>query len=103
MTIFISQPMEGKTKEEIQRTREKTIRKLKEKYPEEELYFPETYFYFNFDFLNYSPVWFLGRDIQLLAAADAIYFVEGWENYKGCKIEHEISKLYGIKILNGGK
>lgn len=30
--------------------------------------------------------------------ADAIYFCGGFSN--GCRIEHEIANLYGLRILN---
>ena len=40
----------------------------------------------------------LAHSIQCLADADIVYFAEGWENARGCKIEHEIAKQYGIEI-----
>ena len=27
------------------------------------------------------------------------YFCKGWENARGCKIEHEAAKAYGLEII----
>lgn len=35
-----------------------------------------------------------------MANADAVYFMEGWQNARGCVIEHMICEKYGIKILH---
>lgn len=34
-----------------------------------------------------------------LAHADAVYFDNGWNNARGCRIENQICKEYGIKCL----
>lgn len=44
-------------------------------------------------------LWYLGEAIKKLGACDACYFVKGWQNYKGCVIEHKICELYGIEII----
>lgn len=49
MKVFISQPMNGKSNEEIE--------------------------------------------------ADVVYFAKGWENARGCRIEHTVAKEYGLKIM----
>lgn len=45
------------------------------------------------------PVWYLGKSIQLLSQADVAYFGGDWRNARGCKIEYEIAKEYGIDRL----
>ena len=45
-------------------------------------------------------LWHLGETIKMLADADAAYFPDGWKNARGCIIEHEVCKLYGIDIIN---
>lgn len=45
------------------------------------------------------PLWFLGKSLELLSTADCVYFAPGWENYRGCKIEHLCAEQYGIKII----
>ena len=46
-----------------------------------------------------KPLWFLGKSLELLSTADIAYFADGWENARGCKIEHECAIQYGIKII----
>ena len=55
----------------------------------------------NFDDREYSlKLWHLGRSIQQLGQADAIYFIPGYSDSRGCKVEKLIAKLYGVEILN---
>ena len=46
------------------------------------------------------PLYCLGMSLQLLSAADVAVFAEGWENARGCRIEHECALQYGIKIVD---
>ena len=46
-----------------------------------------------------KPLWFLGKSLELLATADIAYFVKGWENYRGCKIENTCAIEYGIEVI----
>lgn len=43
---------------------------------------------------------YLGGSVRLMADADAVYFAPGWDQARGCLIEHHICQLYGIQILN---
>lgn len=47
------------------------------------------------------PVWYLGKSIQFLSQADVVYFGDGWNDARGCKIEYRIAKEYGLKIIEG--
>lgn len=78
--VFISQPMNGLTDEEIE-----FIDSFLQDYPGE--------------INKHIPVWYLGKSIQLLSQADMIYLGEGWDKARGCKIEYEIAKAYGINII----
>lgn len=43
--------------------------------------------------------WYMGRDIQMIIKdCDAIYCCEGWPNSKGCNVELECAKQYGLDI-----
>ena len=46
-----------------------------------------------------KPLWFLGKSLELLSTADIAYFADGWEEYRGCSIEHKCAIEYGIKII----
>lgn len=91
--IFISQPMSGKTDEEILRERKEAI-KLAKDIVGEEIEVLETFF----DYLepNKKPLHYLAKSLEYLAEADIAYFLPGWENSRGCKIEHRCAVEYGI-------
>ena len=92
MKIMISQPMRGKTEKEIKNEREALVKKLQEEGHE----VLETVFE---DFDCYaSPIAYLARSIEFLDKADAVVFMKGWENARGCKIEHEVALKYGKYI-----
>lgn len=92
MKLFISQPMNGLSNEDIQKAREDVINK----YPEYEV--------INSFFMDAphdaKPLWFLGKSLELLSTADAAIFLDGWKNARGCRIEHDCAKEYGITILD---
>lgn len=43
-----------------------------------------------------SRIYYLGRSIQVLGSCDQVWFINDWENYRGCRAEHEVCKIYGI-------
>lgn len=95
MKLFISQPMRGKTNEEIKAEREEIIKRVSDRFGEVEVI---DSFFENAPH-DAKPLWFLGKSLELLSSADAAYFAEGWENFRGCKIEHECAVQYGINIV----
>lgn len=52
-------------------------------------------FYTNFS-TDAKPLEFLARSILDLSGADVAMFIGDWQNYRGCRIEHECAKEYGI-------
>ena len=92
--IMISQPMRGKTNEEIRKEREHLV-KVFESNGDIVL---DTIF-------DEAPknvdeaIWFLSKSIEYLAQADTIFFMTGWEKARGCKIEHEVAVEYGKKVI----
>ena len=97
--LFISQPMRGLTEQEILKVREK-IRVRAEKIIGEAIEVIDSFIKDYPGEKNKSiPVWYLGKSIQLLSQADIVYFGGEWRNARGCKIEHEIAKEYGLNII----
>jgi len=92
--LFISQPMRGKSDDEILQERQTAIAAAKEKLGEE-VNPLETFFGLD----DAKPLEFLGEAIKYLAQADVAYFVSGWKNARGCKIEHTCALEYGIPII----
>lgn len=91
--LFISQPMNGKSDEEILRRRKAAIETA-------EIYLDEPVEVIDSFFQNAPadarPLWFLGKSLELLSTADVAYFASGWEDARGCKIEHICAVEYGI-------
>ena len=94
--LFISQPMKGKTDEEILAVRNKAIASA-EKHLGEKVEVIDSFF--QSAPADAKPLWFLGKSIELLSNADVAYFAKGWDDARGCKIEHECALEYGIDII----
>ena len=48
---------------------------------------------------NAKPLWFLGKSFELLSTADIAVFVDNWFEYRGCVMENEACKKYGIEFI----
>lgn len=95
MKLFISQPMKGKSREEIKIERTSVINLFKESCDEVEVIDS----FFENAPAQASPLWYLGESIKLLGEADVVFFCKGWERYNGCTIEHECAVRYGKEIM----
>lgn len=94
--LFISQPMKGKTDEEILKEREAAIAKAKEICGEDVEVIDS---FFQNAPADARPLWFIGKSLELLSTADVAYFAPGWMHARGCKIEHICAVEYGIHVL----
>ena len=45
------------------------------------------------------PLCFLAKSLENMSLCHAAFFCEGWENARGCKIEHEAAVAYGLDII----
>lgn len=88
--VFISQPMSGKSDEEIRAERERVAEAARD-WCEEEIEVIDSYLPGARD---ENPLIDLGRCIQLMAEADLVYFARGWENARGCRIEYACAEAY---------
>lgn len=94
-TAMISQPMAGKTHNEIKETRELAKNDL------------EQYGYTVADSLLYTPIETckhkslrcLAESLSIMSKCDTVYFCKGWKKARGCKIEHDVAKAYGLEII----
>lgn len=93
--LFISQPMKGKTKEEILAVRKRAIENAKV-VMDDDVEVIESYFEdYNPDD-GCVPLKYLSKSLELLADADIVYFAKGWESARGCRIEYRCATDYGI-------
>lgn len=100
---MISQPMAGKTEEEIIATRERAIRILEEEGYEvvNTLFTDEWYSKEAMEERGVVqiPLCFLAKSLENMSKCHAAIFCKGWEMARGCRIEHEAAKKYGVEIL----
>lgn len=45
------------------------------------------------------PLCFLAKSLENMSLCHAAYFCRGWENARGCRIEHDAAKAYGLEII----
>ena len=100
---MIFQPMAGKTDEEIAEARDRAHARLRE---------------MGYEFVNtlftdqwYSdaamkergvvqvPLCYLAKSLENMSLCHAAYFCKGWENARGCRIEHDAAVAYGLEVL----
>lgn len=95
MKVMISQPTRGKTSEQIKEERNFLIKKFNDMHIE----------VIDTIFTEDSPedwnaaVYFLGKSISAMKDVDAIYMDDGWREARSCRIEYQVAREYGIKIL----
>lgn len=89
--------MNGLSNEEITEKRNEVVEKLRNDYHYEDVEIINNYFPGLFEKIN--ALWLLGQSICLLSQADVAYFCKGWDNYRGCSIEHLCAQSYGIKTI----
>ena len=93
--LFISQPMSGLTNDEILDVRQKATQFISDKYPDNEILVLPSYKEQPDNTYNAtSAVNLLGNAISLMAKANVIYFVPGWQKSKGCQIENEVARRW---------
>lgn len=100
---MISQPMGGKTEEEIKATRERAMDDL------QKLGFTVVDTLFTDEWYSEEapkageviqrPLFFLAKSLEKMSQCDAVYFCRGWEHARGCGIEREAALAYGLEVI----
>lgn len=103
MKAMLSQPMAGKSEEEIKATREKAIATLKEKgYEIVNTLFTDKW-YSNEAMKDRGvvqiPLHFLAKSLENMSFCHAAYFCKGWEQARGCRLEHDAAVAYGLDVI----
>lgn len=103
MKAMLSQPMAGKTNEEIAETRERAIAFLKGMGYEvvNTLFTDEWYSQEAMEKRGVVqiPLCFLAKSLENMSLCHAAFFCKGWEKARGCKIEHDAAVAYGLTII----
>lgn len=100
---MLSQPMAGKSEEEIVETRNRAIAALEAQGYEivNTLFTDEWYSKEKMEERGVVqiPLCFLAKSLENMSLCHAAYFCKGWEQARGCRIEHEAAVAYGLTIL----
>lgn len=102
MKAMLSQPMNSKSGQEIISTRDKAIKALKEKgYEIVNTFFTDEWYSkesMEERGVVQIPLCFLAKSIENMSLCHAVYFCKGWENARGCRIEHDAAVAYGLDV-----
>jgi hypothetical protein len=95
--------MNGLTEEEIVATRERAIAKL------ESLGYEVVNTHFTDEWYSQKSMeergvvqiglCFLAKSLENMSRCHAAFFCKGWENARGCRLEHAAAEAYDVKII----
>lgn len=93
MKAMISQPMRGRKPIEIEEERQTVTDHLhKLGYEVVSTYFP--------NIENKPPLFYLAKALEKMSECDLVFFCPGWEQARGCKIEHLAAEEYGLQVVD---
>ena len=100
---MLSQPMAGKTEEEIVATRDRAIKVLEDRGYEvvNTLFTDEWYSKENMEERGVVniPLCFLAKSLEKMSLCHTVYFCKGWEKTRGCNLEHDAAVAYGLEVI----
>ena len=97
MRIMISQPMRGKTNEQIREERAELVKKLE----------AQGHKVIDTIFAEETPkdcdvaLYYLSKSVEAIGKVDGVVFMPGWKQARGCRIEYQVATEYGkfIKLI----
>lgn len=90
--VFISQPMNNRTEEDIFKERDEIVKKLKSVYDNITVIVGWTTD-------NLSPIESIGKSIMMLNDVDLVVFADNWKLSRRCRIEYQVCIEYGITVF----
>ena len=103
MKAMLSQPMAGKSEEEIKATRKQAIKVLEEKGYEivNTLFTDEWYSdeHMKERGVVQIPLCVLAKSLEKMSLCHAVYFCKGWEQTRGCRLKHDAAVAYGLTVI----
>ncbi|MBQ2635376.1 MAG: DUF4406 domain-containing protein [Methanobrevibacter sp.] len=94
--IMISRPMKGKTKEDIDKDTNEMANLLFDYYGDDNI---EIMASIVENHIKKSELECLSESIFFMSQSDILAMGFGWENSRGCKLEHEIAKAYNLPVV----
>lgn len=101
--VMLSQPMAGMSEEEIIATRERAEKALNESgYEVINTFFSDGWTQeseMKKKGVVQKALFFLAKSLESMSFCHAVYFCKGWENARGCRIEHAAAVAYGLEVI----
>ena len=95
LKVMISQPMRGKTNKQIRQEREKLVKRLEK----DNFEVVDTIISENAPKGCNEAIYYLSKSIEFISKVDIVYFMEGWKDARGCRIENRICQDYGKQTM----
>lgn len=100
---MLSQPMAGRTQEEIVAARELAVQVLESAgYHVVNTLFTDNWYKkenMKERGVEQIPLQFLAKSLENMSLCHCAYFCKGWEDARGCRIEHQAAIEYGLDII----
>lgn len=93
MKVFLSLGMSGREEKDVLNDIAEATEYIHSLFPDYEII--NTYFQEEAP-KDAGQTYYLGRSIQILGGCDQVWFINDWENYRGCRVEHAVCEQYGI-------
>lgn len=90
MKVMISQPMRGKTEEQIREERAELIKQLEEQGHE----VIDTIFTEEAPKDCDTAIYYLAKSIEMIGKVDGVVFIKDWQLARGCRVEYMVAKEY---------
>lgn len=90
MKVMISQPMRGKTEEQIREERAELVKQLEEQGHE----VIDTIFTEEAPKECDTAIYYLAKSIEMIGKVDGVVFMKDWQLARGCRAEYMIAKEY---------
>ncbi len=97
MKVFISMAMKNKSTAQVEKEMNKIFQQIKKKLPEAK-WLKSVIDGADEDIAikgDGAGLWYLGKSLQILAEADIVFFADGWQDARRCKLEYQAAKAYG--------
>ena len=95
MKAMISQPMAGKTDEEIRAERDS----LKQNIESRGFEVVDTIFDLDVP-PKEAPLRYMAKSIEAMASCDVVFFAPGWQHARGCLVERTVASMYGLEVID---
>ena len=97
MKIFISMGMKSKSTEQVRQEMQNVFEQIKEKLPDAELIDSvvdgaDKHIAIEGDD---AGLWYMGKSLVLMSEADIVFFVNDYQEFRGCRVEKLCADSYG--------